>query len=534
MTYSLSGTDASSFTINNSTGQLITAAPLDFETKASYEITVNVFDGSGGSDSITITVNITDVDETVSQPPANEPGSTQPPGNNNPPADPNNAPVFTDGNATARTITENTPTNTNIGNPITATDEDNDTLTYTLSGNDASAFSIDSSTGQLKTAAPLDYEVKNTWTFVVTVFDGNGSSDRINVTINIEDVDEAVGQSQSDSKGKSLALDYTKEGTGRVVFSEIMLTRLNSYSQWIELYNPQKRDVDIKDWKIVGKYLGKSGTVKTLTPHTISKSLIVRGEKTVLITTFSIANSLQNLPILTPYVYSMKSNKENHWNHNGIILELQDKEGNLVDRIGNLNTIDKIVWKIPTIVQTKRISLVRRLRAIRSQEYNFKFGVSDFGWFPASENMSLSRSRSQYYYGSRNDVSSPGYRTHNGILPVTLSAFSPKVKEDGEVVISWITESEIDNAGFNILRSEKLHGVFVKVNPKLIQGAGTTAKRTEYTWTDTTTKPNIEYYYQIEDVSFAGIQQTLTTKRLKGIHTAKNRYLTNWGYFKKR
>ena len=178
--------------------------------------------------------------------------------------------------------------------------------------------------------------------------------------------------------------------------------------------------------------------------------------------------------------------------------------------------------------------MVRRLKTTGSQDYNFALGMSDFGWFPASENRSLSRNGSQYYYGSHNDIGSPGYRTHNGSLPVMLSAFSPKVNEDGEVVISWITESEIDNAGFNILRSEKLQGAFVKVNTKLIQGAGTTAKRTEYTWTDTTAKPNIEYYYQIEDVSFAGIQQTLTTKRLKGIHTAKNRYLTHWGYFKKR
>ena len=34
LTYSLSGTDAASFDIDASTGQLITKAPLDFETSA--------------------------------------------------------------------------------------------------------------------------------------------------------------------------------------------------------------------------------------------------------------------------------------------------------------------------------------------------------------------------------------------------------------------------------------------------------------------------------------------------------------------
>ena len=45
LTYSLSGTDAASFDIDPSTGQLITKAPLDTETKATYTVTVTVDDG---------------------------------------------------------------------------------------------------------------------------------------------------------------------------------------------------------------------------------------------------------------------------------------------------------------------------------------------------------------------------------------------------------------------------------------------------------------------------------------------------------
>ena len=42
LTYKLSGTDAASFDIDTSTGQLITKAPLDEETKDSYSVTVTV------------------------------------------------------------------------------------------------------------------------------------------------------------------------------------------------------------------------------------------------------------------------------------------------------------------------------------------------------------------------------------------------------------------------------------------------------------------------------------------------------------
>ena len=59
-------------------------------------------------------------------------------------------------------------------NPVGATDFNNDTLTYSTSGSDASAFTINSSTGQLSVAsgADLDYERKRSYTFTVQVTDG--------------------------------------------------------------------------------------------------------------------------------------------------------------------------------------------------------------------------------------------------------------------------------------------------------------------------------------------------------------------------
>ena len=65
----------------------------------------------------------------------------------------NTAPEFTDGTSTTRTVAEDTEAGVNIGTAITATDADNDVLTYTLGGTDAAAFSIDSTTGQLRTSA---------------------------------------------------------------------------------------------------------------------------------------------------------------------------------------------------------------------------------------------------------------------------------------------------------------------------------------------------------------------------------------------
>ncbi len=64
LTYSLGGADAASFDIDTATGQLKTKATLDYETKDDYEVTVTVTDGGTDADSILVTINIIDVDDT--------------------------------------------------------------------------------------------------------------------------------------------------------------------------------------------------------------------------------------------------------------------------------------------------------------------------------------------------------------------------------------------------------------------------------------------------------------------------------------
>ena len=117
-------------------------------------------------------------------------------------------------------------------------------------------------------------------------------------------------------------------------------------------------------------------------------------------------------------------------------------------------------------------------------------------------------------------------------LPVSLSRFRAERADIG-VVVRWITESELDNAGFYILRSETKDGEFKVVNPTLIQGAGTTSERQTYTWKDTTAKPNVVYYYRIEDISHAGVRKQLATVRMRGLVSASGKLTTRWGDLKR-
>ena len=178
LTYTLSGTDASTYVIETASGQLKTNAALDYETKQSYTVSITVSDGSLTS-TITVTINITDIDEVVSPPITPDPPTA------------NSAPYFYEGDSTTRFIAENTPAGVNIGNAVLATDANNDFLAYTLGGTDANTFDIESATGQLKTKAPLDYETKRIYSITITV-DDEKLSNTISVIINVIDVNDTV------------------------------------------------------------------------------------------------------------------------------------------------------------------------------------------------------------------------------------------------------------------------------------------------------------------------------------------------------
>ena len=175
LTYTLEDADLDSFDIDSASGQIQTmpGVTYDHETKSSYSVTVKADYNNGGTAAIdlTITITVTDVDE---------------------------PPEFSVETA-SRTIAENTTTGVAIGAPVTASDPDTaDTPACTLGGTDANFFDIDTSSGQLRTKAALDYEVKNTYQISVSVRDGKnaeGNPDAaddatITVTITVTNVEE--------------------------------------------------------------------------------------------------------------------------------------------------------------------------------------------------------------------------------------------------------------------------------------------------------------------------------------------------------
>ena len=73
-----------------------------------------------------------------------------------------------------------------------------------------------------------------------------------------------------------------------------------------------------------------------------------------------------------------------------------------------------------------------------------------------------------------------------------------------EVVVIWVTASEIDNVGFNVYRSESEVGGYVQLNPSIILAEGDSTQGEIYEYVDEDVKNRKTYYYMLEDIDLYG------------------------------
>ncbi|HIE28917.1 TPA: hypothetical protein EYP66_16710 [Candidatus Poribacteria bacterium] len=92
---------------------------------------------------------------------------------------------------------------------------------------------------------------------------------------------------------------------------------------------------------------------------------------------------------------------------------------------------------------------------------------------------------------------------YEGSLPVTLSSFTAKIGSD-EIILKWNTEAEMANLGWNIFRSEKRNGKYVKINSALIKGAGDSAISKSYEYIDDNISKGATYFYYLQAIDFNG------------------------------
>ena len=196
----------------------------------------------------------------------------------------NPAPVFARPSMTF-TVFENTTSGT-VG-VVTATDPEGETITYSVGGADLAArrafngdFSLNAATGAItvKSGATFDHESAPTYTVVITATDTSGVTAKVNVTINVIDVNEPgmVDLPVSPSVVRSLTATLTDPdgAVGNVTWHwSKASTRTGSFTtiagETGDSYRPVEDDVD---WflKATASYRDDSGPGQSATETTIT------------------------------------------------------------------------------------------------------------------------------------------------------------------------------------------------------------------------------------------------------------------------
>lgn len=100
-------------------------------------------------------------------------------------------PIFAEGAETSRVIAEDAGPGLTVGTPVVAMDPEHRPLTYSLSAGLVWHFTIEPTTGQIRTKAGVRYDYESIPSYVGTVTADNGSTSQdIRVTVQVTDVDE--------------------------------------------------------------------------------------------------------------------------------------------------------------------------------------------------------------------------------------------------------------------------------------------------------------------------------------------------------
>ncbi len=90
-------------------------------------------------------------------------------------------------------------------------------------------------------------------------------------------------------------------------------------------------------------------------------------------------------------------------------------------------------------------------------------------------------------------------KTWESSTAIKLASFNAKAGKNRKIKLNWKTATEVDNAGFNLYRSDSADGTYTKINSSLIPAKGNAVSGARYKFVDAPSSRGT-YYYKLEDV----------------------------------
>ena len=91
-----------------------------------------------------------------------------------------------------------------------------------------------------------------------------------------------------------------------------------------------------------------------------------------------------------------------------------------------------------------------------------------------------------------------------GLILAALALFLTGAATPPTVTVEWSTASELNTAGFNVLRGDHPDGPFTRLNADLIPASPDPLVGGSYVFTDTAVTSGQTYYYQLQEVESGG------------------------------
>ncbi len=266
--------------------------------------------------------------------------------------------------------------------------------------------------------------------------------------------------------------------------SEVIITEIavhtccveDNNGEWFELWNSTDSDIDINGWRIRdnGSNL-----------HVINNG----GPLIIPAKGFLVLGREADPAINGGYTCDYKYKAFQLHGTDAIILEKPDGSGGWIE-------VDRVEWDDhdpawPNPNNCASLTLI-----------NFTYDNNN----PASWTTASMR-QPTYPGGCSLDMGSPGTLGADQSLPVEISTFEIWPR-DNQAVLKWVTESEVNNLGFEIWRSQYPNSDYVKIadyqTVDQLKGHISSNQRHEYRYVDKLVANGLTYWYKLVDVDLNG------------------------------
>jgi len=272
------------------------------------------------------------------------------------------------------------------------------------------------------------------------------------------------------------------------VLPKVIITEVADHStyqsEYVEIYNADNLAVNIDGWVLRERYAADNTSSRYITLNSANQKN-TGGSDYLTLSPGEYAISLRSTDYASfKSTYSIGDNVAIFQNSTTAVPQINGNERYQLENVGG-DVIDSFGdWDRAPIFEVTQNYCYERINGSSSN------GELSSNW--------ISTVNSSYNYtpAKVNDTS----------LPVSLTFFTAQPTGNA-VSLTWVTESEIENQGFNLYR--KLFGgeyalLSSFLDNSALVGQGTTTQKHIYTFTDHAVQPGATYVYQLADVDYAG------------------------------